>query len=447
MRPNPADRRRWVVGLAARVGVLMLASGAQARETERSVRAVATGLGLPETEVVVSYSTVMVSNIDSDPAPVGEGTSGTRPEGTVAADVTTAIQAVRVWQPDYHRLAAAAALVRNVHEGRTDLAAAQAGLDRAVAIASPYPRWLRFAAPALLSYGVTIMFGGRLLDALTTLGIGLAIQPALERIERSELSAFFQTLTGVAATTLFVVLLVKIGIPIHGGLVLTGSLLRFLPGAALVAGMHDFLDGALTSGVTRLAEVFLYGAAVAGAASVVLSFGAGIGVRLRITTAGQEVWPAGVIVATGTFAVTCYALRLAVPWRVVVTVAILGAVVVVLGRGMTPLTAGMGQQLRTLVAALTVGVLGQTLAHRARQPAALWLVPTILPLLPAPSTLLPLLAETEAARQALQGQALATAFSIGVGVGCGSILLETSARSWPRLIHPRHPQGRTRTAP
>ena len=96
----------------------------------------------------------------------------------------------------------------------------------------PYPRWLGFAAPALLSMAVTIMFGGSVGDGVATLGIGLAIQPALERIERSELTAFFQVVFGASATAL----LVKLGLPIQGSLVLTGSLLRFLPGGALVSG-------------------------------------------------------------------------------------------------------------------------------------------------------------------------------------------------------------------
>jgi uncharacterized membrane protein YjjP (DUF1212 family) len=88
------------------------------------------------------------------------------------------------------------------------------------ASAYPYPRWLGVAAPAL-----------------ATLGIELAIQPALERIERSELPSFFlQVVFGASATALLVVGLVKLGVPIQGDLVLTGSLLRFLPGGTLVRG-------------------------------------------------------------------------------------------------------------------------------------------------------------------------------------------------------------------
>jgi uncharacterized membrane protein YjjB (DUF3815 family) len=50
-----------------------------------------------------------------------------------------------------------------------------------------------------------------------------------------------------------------------------------------------------------------------------------------------------------------------------------------------------------------IGVVGTLLAHRSWAPAAIWMVPAILPL-PAPATLLLLLlAETEAAQHGLQG--------------------------------------------
>jgi uncharacterized membrane protein YjjP (DUF1212 family) len=416
--PAVAARRR-AMRVAVRLGVVMLASGAQTREVETSLRRMLGALGLPGAEVVVTYSTVSVSFI----AP-GD------------AEATTAIGDVRRWQPDYNRLAGAAALVRAIGDGRSDLRAAEAELERVEASTDPYPRWLGFAAPALLSMAVTILFGGRVVDALATLGIGLAIQPALERIERSQLPSFFQVVFGAAATALLVVLLVKLGLPIQGSLVLTGSLLRFLPGTALVSGMHDLIDGALMSGTGRLAEVALLGAAIAGAASLVLAFGATLGVRLQITSAGRVDWPALVLVAAGFVAVAFYACRLGVPRRALWLAATLGAIAVVLTRGLTPLSADLSRSARTLLAALVIGIVGTMLAHRSQAPAALWMVPAILPLLPAPSTLLPALAQTEPARQALQGLAAETAFLIGVGVASGSILVETFQRYRARALQP-----------
>jgi uncharacterized membrane protein YjjB (DUF3815 family) len=100
------------------------------------------------------------------------------------------------------------------------------------------------------------------------------------------------------------------------------------------------------------------------------------------------------------------------------------------------LSADLSRSARTLLAALVIGIVGTMLAHRSQAPAALWMVPAILPLLPAPSTLLPALAQTEPARQALQGLAAETAFLIGVGVASGSILVETFQRYRARALQP-----------
>lgn len=124
------------------------------------------------------------------------------------------------------------------------------------------------------------------------------------------------------------------------------------------------------------------------------------------------------------------------PRRTLLSVAALGAVAVVLGQGLTPVSADLSRIARTLLAALVIGAVGRMLAHRSGAPAALWMVPAILPLLPSPSTLVPQFAETEAARQALEGQAGQTAFAIGVGVASGDIAVATYQRYRERVLEP-----------
>ena len=217
---------------------------------------------------------------------------------------------------------------------------------------------------------------------------------------------------------------------------LTGSLLRFLPGPELVSGMHDLIAGAYMSGVVRLAEVLLLGAAIAGAASLILAVGENMDVDLRITATGAVDWPAVVIVVAGAVAVAFNACRLGVASRRLLSVVVLGALAVVIAQGFTALFDDLSRNARTLLAAVVIGALGTYLAHRRRTPAAIWTVPAILPLLPAPATLLPLLTATEAAQQALQGQALETAFVIGVGVASGSIIVATYQRYRDRVLEP-----------
>src|SRR5690606_20212495 len=129
-------------------------------------------------------------------------------------------------------------------------------------------------------------------------------------------------------------------------------------------------------------EVVLLGAAIAGAASLVLAFGLNVDVELQITSSGFVEWPGVVLVVAGAFAVACYAFRLGVPSRALLSAAVLGGVAVVVVRGLTRVSAELSQPARTLVAAVVIGVVGRILAYRAGAPAALWLVPAILPLLP-----------------------------------------------------------------
>ena len=75
---------------------------------------------------------------------------------------------------------------------------------------------------------------------------------------------------------------------------------------------------------------------------------------------------------------------------------------------------------------------GSRLARRSQVPETIWTVPAK-PLLPAAATLLPLLADAEAGRQALRGRAMQTAFAIGAGVASGSIAIATYLRHRARV--------------
>lgn len=117
--PATPDRRR-AVRVALRLGVVMLASGAQTQEVETSLRAVMRAFGLPGAEAVITYGAVRVSYV----AP-GD------------AEATTAIQVVRQWRPEFNQLAAAAALVTAIRDGHAGLEDADAELDRIVVAEHP----------------------------------------------------------------------------------------------------------------------------------------------------------------------------------------------------------------------------------------------------------------------------------------------------------------------
>jgi len=410
-----AEQAPRAAQLALRAGVLMLSSGAQAPDTERAMRRIMRGLGFPGAEAAVTHSAVHISWI----AP-----------GT--AQPVTAMQAVRAWRMDFSRLSALSRLARDIHAGELTLPDAERALDTIARLRPPYPLAVRIAAAGLSAAGVTILFNGTVPDALATLAIGLLVQPVLAAIDRSDLPPLFQTVFGVAATTSLVALLVAVDVPVNGGLVLTGGLLQFLPGNAVVAGMRDLVDRSIVSGTARLAEGILLGGAVAAALGMVLAIAAEFGIRLRLIVIGAADWPLPVVIGASLVAVGFYAVGLGVPRGVLPSAAALGALAVLIGEGIAP---GSDQR-PVLVASVVVGVLGRALARWQEAPATLWTVPAILPLLPGLLIVRAMLASTSTQQVALLGDALLIAFSIGVGVAAGDIIVATYQQVRERIVEP-----------
>jgi uncharacterized membrane protein YjjP (DUF1212 family) len=289
-------------------------------------------------------------------------------------------------------------------------------------------------APSASAAASAVLFGGTLVDALITFGIALLVQPVLASIDRSELPAFFRTAFGAFASTVATAALVGIGLDINGGLVLTGSLLRFLPGYALVSGFRDLLDQSIISGTARVAEAILLGAAVAGGVAAGLAAGDVLGIQLSIVASGPTDWGLLTSSIAALIAVGGYAVRLGVPRAVVAQAAGLGALAWVPFQVLAFPAGPVDRMLATLVFTVAIGMVGRILAHRSQAPSALWVVPAVLPFLPGLQIVTALLAESDVDRIVGLLAAAATAFAIGVGVASGDIIVATVRRFRDRVI-------------
>jgi len=395
-----------ILRLAMRIGVLMLGSGSQTNDVEESMAAAARAYGIGDVQAAVTFSTITVSH-------------DTRP----GEPATTLLHLVKDRTADFARLAGVTDVTRRIRRNELDLPGAEAELDRLETARPTYGRLVSFAAPGLSASGSTLMLGGNLLEAVTTLGIGLAIQPILLRIDASALPPFFRLAIGSGLSAILVALLVGVGLPISEGLVLTGSLLRFLPGYALVSGFRDLIDGSMISGTARLVEALLLAGGVAGGVAISLAVASSFGVQLGIITVGQTSWGLPVSVAASLLAVGAYAVRLGSPPRAVWQAAAVGALAWLPFRALVNPFGPVDPGIATLLAAILIGVLGRILARRFGGIAALWVVPAILPFLPGLQLVQAMLAETEQARVDGLVGAAGTAFIIGTGVATGDVLV------------------------
>jgi uncharacterized membrane protein YjjP (DUF1212 family) len=415
---SPADPQR-VLRLAMRIAVMTLASGAQTNDVEAAIGTVARAYGVDGVQAAVTFSTISISYY-----------------GGAAEPATTLLHLVRVRTTEFTRLAGVSGVTRMIRTGRLGLDEAEAELDRLETTGSAYGPAIAFAAPGLSAAGTTLMLGGNLLEAAATLGIGLIVQPVLVRLDRSTLPEFFRLATGAAGSAILVALLVGLGLPISEGLVLTGSLLRFLPGYSLVSGFRDLIDGSMVSGTARLAEAILLAAAVAGGTALSLAIASTVGVNLSIITVGQTSWGLPVSVAASVLAVGAYAVRLGVPSREVWQAAAVGAVAWLLYRSTALPFGPIEPAVAILASTILIGMLGRVLARRLGAVPALWVVPAILPFLPGLQLVQAMLAETEAARINGLVAAAGSAFLVGTGVATGDILLLAIRGVRDRIVAP-----------
>jgi uncharacterized membrane protein YjjP (DUF1212 family) len=408
-----------ILRIAMRVAVTMLSSGAQSDEVEAAITSITEAYGVHDVQASVTFSGITVSHDRS-------GTE--RP--------TTLLHIVRDRTSDFARLAAASDTVRRIRAGELDPEAASAALDQLETQESPYGPLVSFVAPGISAAGSTVLFGGNLAESATTLAIAFLVQPALAQLDRSSLPPFFRLVFGAAASTILVALCVAIGLPIAGGLVLTGSLLRFLPGYALVSGFRDLIDQSVISGTARLSEALLLAAAVAGGTTIGLAVAGLFDISLTVVAAGWADWSVPASAVAAVLAVGGFAIRLGVPPGAVGQAALLGAIAWLGFIAAGDAGPAVDPSLATLGASIAIGVAGRLLARRAQAPAALWVVPAILPLLPGLQIVQAMLASTDAGRVAGLVEAAATAFLIGTGVATGDIIVLAIRRVRDRVVSP-----------
>ncbi len=399
------------IDVALRIGTLLLASGSSTDDVEVAMRRVARAGGLLDVQSAVLMGILTMSAV--------------RPSNR---QPLTQLRIVGRRVSDYHRLAAVGASVDAIESGALSLSGAPAELDRIERLAFPYRALLVTIASALSSAAATLLFGGRPVDATATFLIMLGVAPVVRRVERSGLPDFFQALLGPLLATLVVVALKGLNAPIDGGLVVTGAILRYLPGAAIVAGMRDLIDRSIISGSARLAEAILLGSAVAVGTAIAISIGAAIG-EARLAVGVLPVNDAGVVVQAVAAGFSCafFALTLGVRTRVLVSVFLLGGAAWALSLSAQRL--GADEIVSVVVAAIGVGAIGQWLASRVRLPSVIWTVPAILPLLPGLTIVRGILAIQTTGGLLTTVSAIGIGFGLGAGVAFGSILVVFARRA------------------
>jgi uncharacterized membrane protein YjjP (DUF1212 family) len=344
----------------------------------------------------------------------------------VQSEPITMIRVVRQRVTEYDRLADLETVVKRRLASEIGADELDADLDRIEGQLRSYSTRETILATSASAAASTVLFGGGVWDAVAAaIAIGLA-QPFVDRLGATGFPTFFQNVIAPAIATLVAVGLVGLRLPVNGPIVITGAIMLFLPGAALVASMRDLIDGENVSGTARLAEALLLGAAVALGIALALSVGSFMGVQIVLLNVNPPGWNGLIEVVAAIFAVAFFAVRAGAPRSSVLIAAVLGGV----GVATRELAVAAQAQaiLATAVAAAVIGTLARLIARRFRSLSTIWVSAASLPLLPGLLLLRGLTAPSPIEGVTLLAEALATGFAIGIGVGVGDVLVSTLLR-------------------
>lgn len=360
-----------LVDLAVLAGETMMSAGAETRRTEDTIIRILSSAGLPDADAFV-LSTGLTLTLSYDPS---HTITVTRRVGAVSTNLGRVYEVNRI--------------SRAFCNGELTLEEATEQMRR-VRHLRLYSNALQILGGAITSGGFSYMFGGTLADALAATLCGMLLMVLLivlkSRLNRAFVTtAIASLLMALAATTLDFLSNRYLGIEIRSQYIIVGAMMPVVPGVAITNAIRDMLQGDYVSACARIMDAFLTAASVA----VGIGMGLAISRELGFSLTGlsfvfaasdsmglQLLWEAlAAFLSSFGF---CYLLdtptRLILPSSAGATV----CWILYLICGLS----GFGSAWSALLASAAVYLLSYVLARRLKAPVSVFLIVSILPLVP-----------------------------------------------------------------
>jgi uncharacterized membrane protein YjjP (DUF1212 family) len=357
-----------VLDALVRMAEALLSCGAPAADVTALTLRAATGSGLRQTQVDITFTAVVVSTAGAGPAPL------------------TAVRVVQVRATDYSRLSA---LYGVAHDAGDGLSAEEVGvrLRRVLSQRRPYRRWISATAAVGLAASVAVLLGGTWAVALAAALTTAVLQLILVAANARGLPAFFQQVAGAAfATTVALALLVCqpylpdwLG-PLPPALVVGSGIVVLLAGLSLVGSAEDAISGFYVTAGARAFETMLLTTGLVLGIAGVLDLGQRAGISLSLVIVEERGYPVGVEVLAAAAAAMTWAVSGCADLRAVLMAGVVGALAWATFVAGTAL--GLGPAAASGLAALVVGFLAEGTAWRWNIPGVVVSICGIVALLP-----------------------------------------------------------------
>lgn len=249
-----------------------------------------------------------------------------------------------------------------------------------------YSNFIMIFMAALSSFFFALMFGGSIIEGFAAFFVGLFLRIFLIFIEKYNLGVFFNSLSAGAITSVFTDLLFILGFISQTEIVLISVLMQVVPGLAIVNAIRDIIAGDLVAGNARIVEAFM----IAAALSVGSVFGFLVFTFLGIST--NDLFTVAKTQSLSNFPLY---IKILLPFIFAMGASgfsafylntnlfdvLPGALIGGLGWLLFSFV-GDGGVISYFVGAFAVAIFSEIIAHVVKNPATIYLLPGLLPLVP-----------------------------------------------------------------
>lgn len=411
--------------LLLRLGDILVSSGASTSDVEAAVIAAANALGVPRTEVEITFNAVSVTLVRDDGPPV------------------TQIRVVRHRSANYERLAKVHNLIIDLVDNDLTRREAAVRLSEIEDLGHSYPRWLVSAAWGLLAAAVTQLLGGGIVIAAVAFGSTVLVDQIGRYLRRHGWPDFYLQLCGGFVVALIAAGVTALDTDVRPSLVVAGGIIVLLAGLGIVSTLQDALTGFLVSAAARIMEVVLMTSGIiAGVAIALLLVDQWVNMEVVPPTTATSVVEVPVRAIAAGIGAASFAVAYQTPRRLLLPCGGIGVLSFIAWFVMQDAVGSAS--LSAAVAALVVGLVAHIVALRMHAPPLVVVVPGLVILLPG-LTIYRALLELNAGFTAAGILSMVNAATIGLALAAGVLVGEIVAqpvrreisRAEQRFVRPR----------
>lgn len=229
--------------IAVGAGAIVLANGGETYRAEETVVHIAQSLGAKEANAFITPTVVIFSYTDE------------------TGEKHTYMRRIFKRGTNLRKIAQINDLSRRLERrGKTSNPKQVMALLQKIEKSPSYPNWLVVLMAALSSSCFTMMFGGKILEAVFAFVIGLILRITLILLEKTQLNSFIISLLSGAIISILADMVGLSQLKVDTSIIMIGTLMQVVPGLALVNSIRDIIGGDLVSGTARLMDALMIAA-------------------------------------------------------------------------------------------------------------------------------------------------------------------------------------------